>query len=41
MTVASKIYKDDISPKEKKRRWLVLEKLINKSNNPNPNSNIQ
>ena len=29
MTVAKKIYKDNISPKEKKRRWLMLEKLIN------------
>ena len=29
ITVAKKIYKDNISPKEKKRRWLMLEKLIN------------
>lgn len=29
MTIAKKIYKDDVSPKEKKRRWLILEKMIN------------
>ncbi|MFC1627123.1 MiaB/RimO family radical SAM methylthiotransferase [Patescibacteria group bacterium] len=29
-TVSDKLYQDTISPKEKKRRWDVLEKLINK-----------
>ncbi|MDZ7586853.1 MAG: MiaB/RimO family radical SAM methylthiotransferase [Patescibacteria group bacterium] len=29
-TVSAKLYPDSISPAEKKRRWLVLEKLINK-----------
>ena len=29
MTAAHKIYKDDVSHKEKKRRWLILENLIN------------
>lgn len=29
-TVSGKLFKDIITPKEKKRRWSVLEKLINK-----------
>ncbi|MCL4384414.1 MiaB/RimO family radical SAM methylthiotransferase [Patescibacteria group bacterium] len=29
-TVAAKLYSDDIPRKEKKRRWLILEKLVNK-----------
>ncbi len=28
-TVSAKIYKDDIPPKEKKRRWKILNELIN------------
>ena len=28
-TTASKLYQDDVPPQEKKRRWWVLEKLIN------------
>ena len=28
-TVASKLYPDNVSPQEKKRRWWILEKLIN------------
>jgi len=28
-TIADKLYKDNISPQEKKRRWNILEKLIN------------
>jgi len=31
-TVSDKLYKDSISPKEKKRRWQILEDLINKKN---------
>ncbi|MEA3355353.1 MAG: radical SAM protein [Patescibacteria group bacterium] len=31
-TVSDKLYKDNISPQEKKRRWNILEKLINKPN---------
>jgi tRNA-2-methylthio-N6-dimethylallyladenosine synthase len=30
ITAAHRIFEDDVRPKEKKRRWLVLEKLINK-----------
>ncbi len=30
MTAAHKLYRDDIAPREKKRRWLVLERLINR-----------
>ncbi|MBU3935693.1 MiaB/RimO family radical SAM methylthiotransferase [Patescibacteria group bacterium] len=29
-TVSAKLYKDDVSTEEKKRRWKVLDKLINK-----------
>ncbi|MDP1629633.1 MAG: radical SAM protein, partial [bacterium] len=29
-TLAAKIYKDDIPPEEKKRRWRILDNLINK-----------
>lgn len=32
MTAAHKAYTDDVPHKEKKRRWLVLEELINKTN---------
>jgi tRNA-2-methylthio-N6-dimethylallyladenosine synthase len=32
MTAAHKVYKDDVPHPEKKRRWLVLEDLINKTN---------
>lgn len=32
MTAAHKAYTDDVSHMEKKRRWLVLEDLINKTN---------
>ncbi|MEX1052745.1 MAG: radical SAM protein [Patescibacteria group bacterium] len=32
ITAASKVYKDDVPYKEKKRRWQVLEELINKPN---------
>lgn len=32
MTAAHKVYIDDISHAEKKRRWLVLEELINRTN---------
>jgi len=28
-TLAAKLYPDDVSPREKKRRWWVLEKLVN------------
>ena len=38
ITAASKVYKDDISHKEKRRRWQILENLINK---PNLNKNNQ
>ena len=31
-TSAHKVYKDDVSHKEKKRRWKILEELINKTN---------
>lgn len=31
-TVASKLYPDDITPQIKKRRWEILDDLINKSN---------
>lgn len=30
-TAAAKLYKDDVPAAEKKRRWLVLEKMINKN----------
>lgn len=32
MTAAHKVYKDDVPYTEKKRRWQILEELINKSN---------
>lgn len=32
MTAAHKVYKDDVPHAEKKRRWLILEELINKAN---------
>ena len=32
MTAAHKVYHDDISYKEKKRRWDYLDELINKTN---------
>lgn len=32
MTAAHKVYTDDVPHVEKKRRWLVLEELINKTN---------
>lgn len=32
LTTAHKIYKDDVSHSEKKRRWQILEDLINKPN---------
>jgi len=32
MTAAHKVYKDDVSYKEKKRRWEILDELINKTN---------
>lgn len=32
MTAAHKVYKDDVPYREKKRRWLILEELINRSN---------
>lgn len=32
MTAAHKIYKDDVPHTEKKRRWEILEELINKTN---------
>jgi tRNA-2-methylthio-N6-dimethylallyladenosine synthase len=32
MTAAHKVYKDDVPHTEKKRRWSVLEELINKTN---------
>ena len=32
MTAAHKVYHDDVSHKEKKRRWMILEELINKTN---------
>ncbi len=32
MTAAHKIYADDVPHKEKKRRWSILEELINKTN---------
>ena len=31
-TVATKLYKDDVPIAEKKRRWQVLEELVNKPN---------
>lgn len=31
-TAAARLYKDDVSPAEKKRRWQILEDLINKKN---------
>lgn len=36
ITAASKVFKDDVTYKEKKRRWQILEDLINK---PHLNSN--
>lgn len=32
MTAAHKVYNDDVSHAEKKRRWKILEELINKTN---------
>ncbi len=32
MTAAHKVYKDDVPHEEKKRRWEILEELINKTN---------
>lgn len=32
MTAAHKVYTDDVPYKEKKRRWQILEELINKTN---------
>ncbi|MCX6791947.1 MAG: MiaB/RimO family radical SAM methylthiotransferase [Candidatus Gottesmanbacteria bacterium] len=32
MTAAHKVYKDDVPHAEKKRRWAILEELINKTN---------
>ena len=32
MTAAHKVYKDNVSHTEKKRRWQILEELINKTN---------
>jgi len=32
MTAAHKVYKDDVPHTEKKRRWMILEELINKTN---------
>jgi tRNA-2-methylthio-N6-dimethylallyladenosine synthase len=32
-TVSAKLYKDDIPQSEKKRRWRVLEELVNKKLN--------
>ena len=32
MTAAHKVYKDDVPHKEKKRRWEVLDEIINKTN---------
>jgi tRNA-2-methylthio-N6-dimethylallyladenosine synthase len=32
MTAAHKVYQDDVPYEEKKRRWAILEELINKSN---------
>ena len=32
MTAAHKVYKDDVPHAEKKRRWQILEEMINKSN---------
>lgn len=32
MTAAHKVYSDDVPHTEKKRRWLILEELINKTN---------
>jgi len=32
MTAAHKVYKDDVPHAEKKRRWNILEELINKTN---------
>jgi tRNA-2-methylthio-N6-dimethylallyladenosine synthase len=32
MTAAHKAYQDDVPHREKKRRWLVLEEMINKAN---------
>ena len=31
-TASFRLYKDDVSPLEKKRRWQILEDLINKPN---------
>lgn len=31
-TAADRLYKDDVSPQEKKRRWEVLDQIINKDN---------
>jgi tRNA-2-methylthio-N6-dimethylallyladenosine synthase len=39
-TAAHKFFKDDIPYKEKKRRWLILENLINKPNLKNPEFKI-
>jgi tRNA A37 methylthiotransferase MiaB len=32
MTAAHKVYADDVPYKEKKRRWEILDELINKTN---------
>ena len=32
MTAAHKVYTDDVTHEEKKRRWSILEELINKTN---------
>jgi len=32
MTAAHKVYQDDVSHQEKKRRWQIIEELINKTN---------
>ena len=32
MTAAHKVYTDDVPHTEKKRRWLILEELINRTN---------
>lgn len=34
-TAAYRIYPDEISPQEKKRRWEILDQIINKDNLPN------
>lgn len=43
MTAAHKVYVDDVSHAEKKRRWLVLEEMINRTNlrNGTYNKNIK